>query len=354
MTDDLTVMSETPFNAETNAAALQTFITPSTAFYIRSHGDIPRIDPARYRLHVDGAVTHPLELSLADLDRFAKHEITATLQCAGNRRAGLNEVRPVTGDLWRVGAIGTAIWRGVCLGDLLHAAGAATGPDLHVALDSLDECDANGETFRYGVSIPMPKALGPEVLLAHQMNGAALAPEHGYPLRAIVPGYAGVRSPKWLSRIVVRATPSDGHVQARDYKLLPAHVTAETVDWDAGLTINDMPLTSAITSPAPGATLAAGATRIAGYAIASGRRIVRVDVSADQGDTWRQAQLLPGATAWSWQLWQAELTLQPGPCELIVRGWNCAGETQPSTATQTWNFKGYLNNAWHRVAVTVV
>ena len=122
-----------------------------------------------------------------------------------------------------------------------------------------DEVESPSEgRFHYGVSIPMAKALAPEVLLAFAMNGEALAPEHGFPLRLVVPGYAGARSPKWLAAVTVQDAPSDNPMQQRDYKLLPPDMTADTVDWAKGITINDMPLNAAICEPAPRAELKAG------------------------------------------------------------------------------------------------
>ena len=297
----------------------------------------------------------PLLLSLDELrGRFPARTVTAVLQCAGNRRADMQAVRPTTGDPWAPGAIGNAAWTGVALADVLEAAGAATGDGLHVALEACDEVEMPGEgRFRYGVSIPLAKARSPEVLLAWAMNGEPLAPEHGHPLRLVVPGYAGVRSPKWLGAVTVQDRPSDNPVQARDYRLLPPDVTGETVDWDRGLVINEMPLTSAICEPAPDAALSAGPALLRGYAVAGARAVVRVDVSADGGGHWRQAALEHAAAApWSWTFWTATLELAAGAHELAVRAWDEAGQTQPAATADVWNFKGYLSTAWHRVPVS--
>ena len=351
------VHSRHPTNAEPTPARLRaSFLTAARDFYVRSHGDVPQIDPARHVLQVGGLVATPLALDLQALRaRFAPVTVPAVMQCAGNRRADLQGVQPTSGDPWGPGAIGHAAWTGVALADVLRAAGAARDTHLHVAFASADTIDMPGEgRFRYGVSIPIAKAMAPETLLAWGMNGVPLAAAHGAPLRAVVPGFAGVRSAKWLSTITVQATPSDNHMQQRDYRLLPPDVTAETVDWDAGTVIDAMPLTSAICEPAPGAALAAGPTRVRGYATASGRQVARVDVSPDGGRTWRQAAIERDAQApWSWVFWEVALALEPGAHELVVRAWDEAGQTQPSEAAQVWNFKGYLSAAWHRVAVRV-
>ena len=353
---NLIVHSAHPFNAEPPPARLcASFLTPCGDFYVRSHGTIPDIDPAAFRLRVDGLVRAPLELSLAELRRrFPERAVTAVMQCAGNRRADLLPVRPVTGDPWQVGAIGNAAWAGVALADVLRAAGANEGPGLHVAFAAADEVQMEGPSFTYGASIPISKALAPEVLLVWAMNGEPLSPEHGFPLRVVVPGFAGVRSPKWLVGITVQDRPSANHMQQRDYKLFPPDVTGETAAWATGVTIYGMPLTSAICEPARNAALPAGPVTVRGYAIATAREIVRVDVSADGGRSWRQAALEPHPEApWSWTLWQAGLDLPQGEHELVVRAWDSAGQTQPSLLDDVWNFKGYLAAAWHRVRVRV-
>lgn len=231
----------------------------------------------------------------------------------------------------------------------LRAADADTDPGLHVAFDACDSV-AGGDC--YGVSIPMVKALCPDTLLAFAMNDEALAPEHGFPLRVVVPGLAGVRSPKWLATITVQGAASDNAVQRADYKLLPPEVTQETVDWARGLTINEMPLNAAICAPAEGAEVMAGPVRVRGYAVASGRGIERVDLSADDGRRWVQAVLQRQSGApWSWTFWETTIDLPAGEHELAVRAWDSAGQTQPAAAVDAWNFKGYLCAAWHRVRV---
>ena len=353
----LLVHSQHPYNAEPPPGRLlASALTARADFYVRCHGDVPQLDAATHRLRVGGRVATPLDLSMADLrSGFPERSVTAVMQCAGNRRADLQPVRPTLGDPWAAGAIGNARWTGVALADVLRAAGADTDAALHVAFDALDEAEVSGEgRFTYGASIPMLKAMSPEVLLAYAMNGELLAPEHGFPLRAVVPGFAGVRSPKWLATVTVQDEPSRNHMQRRDYKLLPPDVTEASVDWEQGVTIYDMPLTSAILDPAPGAAVRAGRVAIQGYAVATGRSVARVDVSADGGRAWAQAELEHDpASPWSWTVWRATLDLAPGERELTVRAWDSAGQTQPAMPDDVWNFKGYLSAAWHRVRVSV-
>ena len=354
---DLIVHSEHPYNAEPPLHRLRAaMLTAQSDFYVRSHGNVPILDEDGHRLRVRGRVGTPLDLSMRDLRRvFPERTVTAVMQCAGNRRADMQPVRPTSGDPWAPGAIGNAAWTGVALADVLREAGADMDAACHVAFEACDVIDMPGEDrFRYGASIPMTKAMSPDVLLAYAMNGERLTPLHGFPLRVVVPGFAGVRSPKWLSAITVQDTPSDNHMQQRDYKLVPPDVTEETVDWAKGITINDMPLNAAICEPAPHARLAPGNVTLRGYATATGRAIVRVDVSGDGGRSWTQAELEHLEHApWSWTFWKCALGLSKGEHDLTVRAWDSAGQTQPARPDDTWNFKGYLSAAWHRVPVTV-
>ena len=354
---DLCVHSETPFNGEPQLGRLRAaFVTALPDFYVRCHGDVPAIDADAHRLVIDGAVAETLTLSLADLAaRFETVEVLATLQCAGNRRVDLDAVAPVSGDPWSAGAIGTGVWRGVRLLDVLIEAGIEEDTARHVAFEGLDMvATEEGETC-YGASIPIDKALGEEVVLATHLNGEPLSPLHGAPLRVMVPGYAGVRSVKWLNRITVQAEPSANFHQQRDYKLFSPQRRSETVDFDAGLTIQDMPLNSAICEPATGAVLKAGRTRIAGWAIAGERRVARIDVSGDGGANWICATIEDREPSpFTWTFWHATIDLAEGDHEIVVRAVDSAGQSQPSRPQDVWNFKGYLSTAWHRVAVTIV
>ncbi len=354
----LLVHSTVPFNAEPALDRLRSaFVTATRDFYIRSHGAVPAIDRAAYRLRVEGRVGEPLSLSLAELQsRFAARTVTAVMQCAGNRRADLQQVRPTTGDPWAAGAIGNAQWTGVALADVLRAAGAPDDAALHVAFTAADIAANEGAPDApFGASIPMAKARAPEVLLAWAMNGEPLTPEHGAPLRVVVPGYAGVRSPKWLATIRVQEQPSAAFQQQLDYLLFPPDMREDTADPERGSVIYAMPLNSAICEPEAGAALAAGEIRVRGYAVASDRAIIRVDVSADGGRGWQQATIEEsGDEPWSWTLWHATLAIARGDHELVVRAWDAAGQTQPALPDDTWNFKGYLSAAWHRVRVTGV
>ena len=347
--------SDAPINGEPPPELLaRELLTPTELFYVRCHGPVPAIDEQRHRLVVDGLVEQRLELATDDLRaEFPRVRTLATLHCAGNRRAELSEIAPIPDETpWRQGAIGNAHWSGVRLRDVLTAAGVREGAS-HVELVGCDEAAERDGRHCFGGSSPLSRALAPETLLALEMNGAPLAPAHGFPLRAVVPGYIGARSVKWLERVTVLAGPSQNPFQARSYKLFPPTVRAADADWEATPALGEAPLSSAICTPAGGASIRAGAVAVAGWACAGGDRVVdRVEVGDSGGAAWQPADLVGDAVPGAWRLWRAVLDLPPGEHELAVRAWDSAGGTQPEAAAAVWNFKGYANNAWHRVRVT--
>ncbi len=351
------VRQDNPLNAEPSLQELcHSPATPVEFFFIRNHGNIPSVDPEAYRLSIENAPV-PILLSLDDIQhRYEKITIEATLQCAGNRREGLMAVKPIPGEVsWDAAAISNATWSGARLRDVLREAGiASSDQQLFVAFEGLDDIKRQDRRIRFGGSIPIDKALSKEVILAYEMNGAPLAPEHGFPLRAVVPGYIGARSVKWLSRIMVQAAPSDNYFQSHAYKLFSPNVTSETVDWDTGLMLGEMSINAVICWPQDGMTIQAGEIEVRGYSIAGGNRYVaRVDVSADGGKSWINADLLGDPKPWRWRLWVARLILTSGEHQLVVHALDSAANTQPEDARSIWSFKGYMNNAWHRVNVKV-
>ncbi len=351
---ELIIQGAHPLNAEPPLPRLRdSYLTPQDLLYVRSHGDIPKLDGAAHRVAIGGRASRPTELSLADVRGLPSRTVRAVMQCAGNRRADLRAVRPVKGNPWARGAIGCADWTGAPLAAVLETAGAETGEDLHVALTGADICQASDGGTSYGVSLPMAKALEADTLVAYAMNGEPLAAEHGFPLSVIAPGWAGVRSPKWLSAVAVQDRPSAAYQQAADYKLYSPDMRSDTEDLSRGLTIKAMPLNAAIAEPASGASLPVGRVLVRGYAVATDRRVVRVDLSGDGGRTWTQATLDDDdAARWGWTFWHGQIDLPPGEQEICARAWDAAGQTQPARPDDTWNFKGYLSAAWHRIRVT--
>jgi sulfite oxidase len=347
---DTLVHEHDPFNAEPPAPALaEASLTPLERFYVRNHGPVPSSPAGAVR--VDGLVREPLSLAVDELrERFEAAELTATLQCAGNRRAGLIAVRDIPGEApWGPGATGTARWRGARLRDVLAAAGVADGA-AHVAFHGADRAEEADPPQPFAGSIPLEKALRAEVLLAWEMNGEPLGDVHGAPLRAVVPGYIGARSVKWLTRIELRAEPCDGYFQAVAYRLLhPDEAPAP----GAGDELGEIALNSEILAPPDGARVPAGDVELRGYAFAGGERhVTRVEVSLDGGHHWEDAELLDELGRWAWRLWRLPVTLPPGEHTLVARAWDSAAATQAEHAESVWNPKGYVNTAWGRVRLT--
>jgi sulfite oxidase len=346
--------TEQPLNVEAPPEQLrQSFTTPTELFFVRNHGSLPEIDTAQYRLSITGMVQQQLRLSLDEIrENFSKSTVAATLQCAGNRRQNLMEVAPVPGEVpWSAGAIGNAEWSGAPLREVLQAAGVEPEAQ-HAAFTGLDEIEMEDQRFGFGGSISIEKAVSPEVVLAYEMNGEPLIPEHGAPLRVVAPGYIGARSVKWLDSITLQAEPSSNYYQTHAYKIFPPQVDEETADWEKGLMLGELAVNAVICEPTHEERVPAGSVAVRGYAITGGDRSVqRVDVSIDGGESWVTADLLEGSEPWAWRFWEASVDLEPGQYEIVARVWDSAANTQPELAEQIWNFKGYMDNSWHRVKV---
>jgi sulfite oxidase len=353
---DMIVHGTDPYNAEPPRAALAgTSLTPLEAFYVRNHGPMPAGRASTYRLRIDGLVTRPRELSLAELrERFPQRRLVATLQCAGNRRSGLQAVSAIPGEApWGAGGTGTAEWSGVALADVLRDSGLAKEAG-HVELVGADVSEEATPPQPFGASIARRKALDGEVLLAWAMNGEPLPMAHGAPLRAIVPGYIGARSVKWLTRVSARETPSENFFQANTYRLLSADDDVDAGLRGAGFALGAVAVNADFLSPAEGSGVAAGELQVEGYAFAGDdRHIVRVDVSTDGGGRWDQAELLDAASRWAWRRWRATISVAPGTVEVVARAWDSAAATQPEDPAQLWNPKGYANNSWARLRLQV-
>ena len=351
---DTVVHEADPYNAEPAPAALSvSFVTPIDTFYSRNHGPIPDLDPVAWRLVVDGLVAQSLTLSLDDLKtKFEAVIIDATMQCAGNRRAGLIAVRDIPGeDPWGQTATSTATWTGVRLSDVLAEARLDDAAQ-HVCFDAPDVSQLATPAAPYGGSIPVAKANAPEVLLAWAMNGRPLPALHGAPLRVVVPGYIGARSVKWLQRISASVDPSPNFFQTTAYRLLPADADPDTAGPGAGLSLGAVALNSAILVPADGDSIPAGSVSVRGYSFAGGdRAVARVDVSVDGGSTWIQADLGEDRGGWAWRMWHAIVEIAAGEVEIVARAWDTSAASQPENPASLWNPKGYVNNSWPRVNV---
>lgn len=327
-------------------------VTPPDEFFRRNHAPIPHVDAAAWRLHVEGLVEQPGEYALdALLARFPRREVTATLVCAGLRRAELLAVAPLPGELpWGPDAASTGCWSGIALGDVLREA-APQAAARHVEFLGLDRVVRHGREFGFGGSIDLAKALDGDVLLATHLDGAPLPPAQGFPVRVVVPGWIGARSVKWLSRIVVRADESDNYFQRQAYRLAREPGPAGPMDVSAGASMSTVALNAIVAEPRPDARVAAGAVTVRGWAIGGGGRpLTRVEISADGGAGWVPARIVAGGTRWTWSLWEATVQLAPGAHVLLARAADGVDE-MPRDPRACWNVKGYGTNCWYRVPV---
>jgi DMSO/TMAO reductase YedYZ molybdopterin-dependent catalytic subunit len=261
--------------------------------------------------------------------------LIVTLECAGNGRAYVDP--PVSGEQWRLGAVGTAEWTGVPLRHVLELARLEPRA-VEIVFAGADEGSAGGKRMRFERSLPVDRALGGDVLLATAMNGEPLPPDHGAPVRLVVPGLYGMASVKWLARIVASDRLFRGFFQADRY----------VVD---GAPLPPIVPRALITSPRDG-TVVTGPTMVRGYCWSGGAPIARVDVSADGGSSWTDAELAPAVSPYAWRRWQ-HLWEPPGPGEatLLARAWTIDGECQPLSPVRT--ALGYLNNAAHPITVRI-
>ncbi|KAJ3191497.1 hypothetical protein HK101_007658 [Irineochytrium annulatum] len=399
-----------PFNCEPPLRDLmrQGWITPASLHYVRNHGAVPRIDPNAFVCSVDGLVRNPRSFTMKDIMALKTTSFPVTLVCAGNRRKEQNMIKQSIGFSWGPAGVSNAVWTGVLLTDLIAACGGVL---------SDKECSLCGEepaewvTFEggdslpkgvYGTSIRIDTALDPrsDLLVAHGMNGHDLTPDHGRPLRVIIPGHIGGRMVKWLNRITVAPKETTSVYHYLDNRVLPPPVTDSTVAEDGKwwykpeYIINELNVNSVISSPGHDEAVSLTATRLddaaastetlhvpahpytlRGYAYAGGgRKITRCEVSFDSGATWQHANVLPypepwadarhrRTRHWSWFFWELEVEdLQTAlglnwrektqrwklECrEICVRAWDASLNSQPEKPT--WNLMGMMNNAFFRV-----
>lgn len=335
-----------PLNAETPLELLTDYLTPNDLFFVRSHW-IPRVPDAKtWRLSVDGAVNKPLKLSLADLKKLPRAEATCVLQCAGNGRGLQRPVMP--GVQWMYGAVGNARWTGVRVRDLLARAGVKAGA-AHLHLFGSD--DPPGKVPPFHRSIELEKAMD-DCILAYEMNGVPLPPQHGAPLRLVVPGWAGDHWMKWLVRMTVAAKPQTGFFMDTAYRWpLKPGAPGVTFKPEEMRVLTEMAVKSNITT-APRNARAGKPIEVRGFAFSGAPDIAKVEISDDGGKSWRAAALDPRHSPHAWRLWSFRWTpKRAGTFTLFARATDSRGVTQPRTTV--WNQSGYLYNAWHSVAIEV-
>lgn len=327
--------------------AMQHDVTPVGLHYLLIHYDIPMLDAQMWRLAIDGAVRSPGRLTLDDVRARPAVTRPVTMECAGNGRSSLSP--RALSQPWLVEAVGTGEWTGTPLWPLLADAGL--GDDVvDIVFTGADRGVEGGQEQRYQRSLSPAQARDEDALLVYALNGAPLPPQHGFPLRLLVPGWYGMTSVKWLTRITASTAPFAGYQQAHAYRFRDA-------PGDEGVPVTRMHVRSLMVPPGVPdfytrrRHLRAGRVTLAGRAWSGAGHVVSVEVSTDGGATWRAARLDPPAVAYAWQHWSVGWDADEGEHELLCRATDSAGATQP--LEPAWNLGGYAANAAHRVPVIV-
>jgi DMSO/TMAO reductase YedYZ molybdopterin-dependent catalytic subunit len=321
--------------------------TPVEQFFVRNHFPMPTMDESVWNLTIDGEVEHTLSLSYEDLKQLPSRELQVLLECAGNSRASVQP--PIEGLLWDHSGVSSARWKGVMVREMLGRAGVkeTAREVLFEGADHGQEYGSSGET-RFAMSLPMEKALDDDTILAYEINGEALTPEHGYPLRLLVPGWFGMASVKWLTHISVLDYPFRGYHQSSYYVFLDEGK-------DDGVLkerVSSMRVKSLITWPGRGEVLNPGIHQVRGVAWSGHGAVERLEVSTDGGESWGLADLGKLESPYSWRSWQYLWeALEPGHFLIRARATDVKGNVQPVQAK--WNFRGFANNSIHAVPVIV-
>lgn len=324
----LIVREQEPLNLEMPFATLSGFITPNELFYVRGHFPIPEIAVSDWRLRIEGEVEAPFELTYGELLKMESRTIPATLECAGNNRIFLEP--KVKGVQWGLGAVGNASWTGVPLSAVLERAKMKSGA-IEVILEGADEGEiANpprpAGRISFARSLPLGKALN-DVLLAYEMNGETLPIAHGFPVRAIVPGWYAMASVKWLRRLVVTKEPFAGYYQSIDYSFWERRDGFPTL-----LPLSEQQVKAEIARPENGETVSADATvRVHGGAWSGEAEIAKVELSFDSGGSWHEAKFSGQPVKNAWRLWEYDwrTPAKAGPQTIMARATDSRGRAQP-------------------------
>lgn len=376
-----------PFNVEPPLSILNQyrFITPSSLHYVRNHGACPKLTWEDHTIQIGGLVSTPLEMSMDELADMEPRELPVTLVCAGNRRKEQNMVRQTIGFNWGPSGVSTNVWKGVLLRDLLLKAGVSDKnmSGKHVEFIGVEDLPNKvgpgpfpdeqwGKLVKYGTSVPLARAMNPayDIIIAYEANGEKLQPDHGFPVRLIIPGYIGGRMIKWLKHINVIPHETKNHYHYHDNRILPPHITAEeslTGGWwyKPEYIFNELNINAAISQPDHNETLSIAKNidktyELAGYSYTGGGRAVsRVEVSLDGGVNWdlaaidRKEKPTDHGMYWCWIWWAIEIKVSDlvGCKEIWCRAWDEASNPMPNNPT--WNLMGMGNNHTFRVKVHV-
>jgi DMSO/TMAO reductase YedYZ molybdopterin-dependent catalytic subunit len=350
MLGELIVRATEPLNLEMPFSTLNGFTTPNESFYVRCHFPVPEISIADWSLSIEGDVEAPFRLRYDELLQMNRRTIPAVLECAGNNRIFLEP--KVKGVQWALGAVGNANWTGVSLSDMLARARPKQGA-IEVILDGADEGEVDktpspSGKISFSRSLPLTKACN-DVLLAYEMNGEKLSATHGFPLRAIVPGWYAMASVKWLRRLIVTSKPFNGYYQSLDYTFWDRSGPLPTL-----APIREQQVKAEISQPETGATVPPNsAVRIHGAAWSGEAEITKVEISFDAGGTWYLARLSGQPVKNAWCLWEYDWATPPnaGTHTLMARATDSLGRTQPFERSA--DHGSYMINHVLPVTVTV-
>eukprot|EP00899_Mesostigma_viride_P005008 jgi/Mesvir1/14508/Mv05207-RA.1 len=364
-----------PFNCEPPLPLLLEagFITPASLHYVRNHGAPPKINWKQHRFTINGNVPHPRTFTMDQIVAMPSVRFPCTLVCAGNRRKEENMVKQTIGFNWGAAGVSNSIWTGVPLRDLLALCGVTevTAERQHVCFRGPKQELPKGPDGSYGTSITLGMALDPaaDVILAYKQNDEILHPDHGFPVRLLIPGWIGGRSIKYIEELTVSAKPSDNYYHFMDNRILPPNIDAEKATaegwwYHKEYLFNELNINSAIGSPAHNEVVPLKLSgerqsyRIKGYAYSGGgRRITRVEISLDGGLSWELANIWtherPNAYMkyWCWFFFDYEVAISRlADCdEIMCRAYDEGNNSQPRHLT--WNVMGMGNNCYFRVRV---
>ncbi len=351
----LIVRQKEPDNLEFPFPTLGSAMTPTHSFFVRTHFRVPEIQGAAWRLNVLGEVNNPVELTLNQLQQMPNHRtVTALLECAGNSRVFI--APKAAGLLWELGGVGTAAWTGVSLSAVLQRAGGVRAGAVEVILEGEDDGELREfpnpfqtpGPVHFARSMPLAKAQHQDVILAWRMNGEPLTPAHGFPVRAIVPGWYGMASVKWLRRIIVTDQPFQGYFQTMEYAYFERRHGLPTL-----VPVTELQVKALIARPALDEVIPAGQPyRVHGAAWTGETQVTGVEVSTNGGQQWSAATLLGQATTFGWRLWEFNWqNPAAGRRTLMARARDQRGRVQPLTRDR--DRRNAMINHVLPVAVTV-
>ncbi|KAK4538577.1 hypothetical protein CDCA_CDCA18G4602 [Cyanidium caldarium] len=357
-----------PFNCEPPLRYLKQDVTAAELHYVRNHGAVPQLVWESHRIEVCGLLKRAATFTMAQLLVLGPlRTVPVTLVCAGNRRKEMNQVKQTIGFNWGAGGVSTSLWTGVPLANVLRHCGVECGKRARFVSCTGDDNPSGGP---YGTSMPLAMAMDPygDVLLAVAQNGKPLLPDHGFPVRLLVPGWIGGRMVKWLSRIEVTESESTNHYHYFDNRIMPPHVDKDKADaerwwYRPEYLFNELNINSAVIAPDHDEVLPLTGRKqerytVQGYAYSGGgRQVTRVEITFDGGHTWEMCEVRHpfapnwAGRCWAWSKFRFEVDVLRLFCatEFAVRAWDCSNNTQPYALI--WNVFGMGNNCCFRVKI---